>query len=194
METLANLMKAFAGESQARNRYTMYAKQAKKEGYERIAEAFLLTADNEREHAKWIFNMAQQVMKQTGEKMDAVKIDAEAPLVIGDTATNLKAAIAGENYEYTKMYPEFAEVAKKEGFPQVAARLLAIAKAETHHEERYKKILAVVENDTVFKKDSEQMIWVCRKCGYLHVGKEPPKACPSCSHPYNYFELDCEFY
>ena len=191
--TIQNLTKAFIGESQARNRYTMYSKVAKKEGYEQIADIFLVTADNEREHAKWNFQMMKQVKKKLKLEDDAITVDAEAPLVLDNTITNLKAAIAGENYENTIMYPEFADVAEKEGFPKIADRLRAIGVAEEHHEERYKKLLEQVEGKTVFKKD-EKVKWVCRKCGYVHEGEEPPHTCPCCSHPHNYFEILCETY
>ena len=189
METLKNLVKAFIGESQARNRYTYYAKIAKKEGYEQIAEIFLITADNEKEHAKRIFEHIQELKKGT----DAITVDAEAPLTYGTTVDNLKVAAAGENYEHTKMYPEFAEVAEKEGFAKIAVRLRSIAKAEEHHEERYKKLLEQVESGTFFKK-SEKVWWVCRECGYVHYGTEPPLKCPSCDHAQSYYELKCEEY
>ena len=192
-ETIKNLTKAFIGESQARNRYTFYAKIAQKEGYEQIAEIFLITAENEREHAKWLFRMINELKKRGNENLDEIKVEAVAPTILGNTAENLKAAIAGENYEYTKMYPEFADIAEKEGFPDIAERLRAIAVAEKHHEERYKKLLKEIEADSVFKKD-EKVYWVCRKCGYVHEGEEPPEKCPSCSHPRNYFELKCEAY
>lgn len=192
-ETLKNLTKAFIGESQARNRYTMYSKVAKKEGYEQIADIFLVTADNEREHAKWNFQMIQQLKKKLKFDTEEIKVEAEAPLVLDNTIANLKAAIAGENYEHTIMYPEFADIAEKEGFPKIANRLRAIGKAEVHHEERYMKLLEQVEAKTVFKK-KEKVKWVCRKCGYVHEGEEPLHKCPSCSHPSNYFELLCETY
>ncbi len=192
-ETIKNLMKAFIGESQARNRYTMYSKVAKKEGFEQIADIFLVTADNEREHAKWNFQMMKQVRKKIKLDDDEITVDAAAPLVLDNTIANLKAAIAGEHYENTIMYPEFADIAEKEGFPKVANRLRAIGVAEEHHEERYKKLLEQVEGKTVFKKD-EKVRWVCRKCGYVHEGDEPPHTCPCCSHPHNYFELLCETY
>jgi rubrerythrin len=189
-ETIKNLTKAFIGESQARNRYTIYSKIAKKEGFEQIAELFLITADNEREHASWLFKLINQI-KEGG--MDEVKVEAEAPMVLGSTKDNLKAAIAGENYEHTKMYPEFAEVAKKEGFPEIASRLRSIAVAESHHEDRYIKLLKQVEAGTVFKKDKE-VWWVCRECGYVHYGKEPPKKCPSCDHATSFYQVKCEEY
>ena len=191
--TISNLAKAFIGESQARNRYTFYAKIAQKEGFEKIAEIFLLTAENEREHAKWLFRLINELKKKSGQKLEEIKVEAVAPTILGNTAENLKAAIAGENYEQTQMYPEFADVAEKESLPEVAQRLRAIAIAEKHHEQRYKKLLQQVEKDTFFKKE-KKVYWVCRKCGYLHEGKEPPEVCPSCSHPRNYFELQCEEY
>jgi len=189
METLKNLVKAFIGESQARNRYTYYAKIAKKEGYEQIAEIFLITADNEKEHAKRIFEHIQELKEDS----DSITVEAEAPLTYGTTAENLRAAAAGENYEYTSMYPEFADIAEKEGFPRIAARLMSIAKAEEHHEERYKKLLEQVESGTFFKK-SEKVWWVCRECGYVYYGKEAPLKCPSCDHAQSFYEIKCEEY
>ncbi len=190
-KTLENLIKAFIGESQARNRYSFYAKVARKEGYEQIAEIFEITAENEREHAKWLMRMINQVREKTGQKKTKFKVQAEAPVVLGNTVQNLEAAIAGEHYENTEMYPEFARVARDEGLDDIADRLEAIAKAEKHHEERYKKLLEQVKKGTVFKKD-KPVWWVCRKCGYVYFGNEPPEKCPSCDHPYNYFQLKCE--
>jgi rubrerythrin len=184
-KTLQNLATAFTGESQARNRYTMYAKIAKKEGYEEISALFTLTAEQEKEHAKWLFKLIQDL------KQDAnatVEVDAAVPTTLGDTKENLKAAIAGENYEQTSMYPEFADIADEEGLPEIATRLRAIANAETNHENRYKKVLADLENDAVFKKE-EEVEWVCRECGYTHKGKTPPEVCPSCDHPKAYYEV-----
>jgi len=192
METIKNLAKAFLGESQARNRYTFYAKIAKKEGFEQIAEIFSITAENEREHAKWLLRMINELKEKAGEDV-AIEVNVPVPTTLGTTLENLKAAIEGENYEYTKMYPEFADVAEKEGFPEIAKRLRAIAVAEQHHEERYKKLLEQLEGNTLFKKE-KKVYWVCRKCGYVHEGEEPPEECPSCSHPKNYFELKCEEY
>ncbi len=192
-ETIENLTKAFIGESQARNRYTMYAKIAKKEGYEQIAEIFLLTADNEREHAKWLFRLINELKNKSNEDLDEINVMAGAPTTLGNTAENLQASIAGENYEHTQMYPEFADVAEKEGFSEIAKRLRAIAQAEEHHEERYKKLLKEIEENTIFKKD-KKVQWVCKKCGYVHEGEEPTEKCPSCDHPKNYFELKCEKY
>ena len=191
--TIENLVKAFIGESQARNRYTFYAKIAKNEGFEQIAGIFLITAENEKEHASNLFKLINALKKKSKEKLDEIEVEAVAPTVLSGTAENLKAAIAGENYEHTKMYPEFADVAEKEGFPDIAARLRAIAKAEEHHEERYKKLLKEVEADTFFRKKND-VEWVCRECGYVHFGKEPPEECPSCDHSRSYFELKCEEY
>ncbi len=189
-KTIENLAKAFIGESQARNRYTFYSKIAKKEGFEQISEIFLVTAENEREHAAWLFKL---INKLKGNEMDEIKVEASVPTVLGTTAENLKAAIAGENYENTKMYPEFADVAEEEGYPEIAKRLRAIAKAEKHHEERYKKLLKEVEEGSVFKKDKE-VYWVCRECGYVHFGTEPPEKCPSCDHEKSFYEIKCEEY
>lgn len=188
-ETLKNLAKAFIGESQARNRYAFFAKVAQKEGFEQIGEIFLLTAENEKIHAKRLFEHIQEFK----EKPEELKVEASAPTVYGTTEENLKAAIAGENYEYTEMYPEFAAVADKEGFPKIAARMRATAVAEKHHEERYKKLLKEVEAGTVFKKQKETW-WVCRECGYVHYGKQPPEKCPSCDHPKAFYQIKCEEY
>jgi len=190
-QTLENLAKAFVGESQARNRYTFYASIARKEKYEQIAEIFQLTADNEKEHAKRLFETIQLLNKKG--KVEEIPIGTGVPTVLGTTENNLKAAIAGENYEHTKMYPEFADVAEDEGHPEIAKRLRAIAVAEKHHEERYKKILKNVQGGTVFKKDKE-VWWVCRECGYVHFGKTPPDRCPSCDHEENFYQLKCEEY
>jgi len=192
-KTIENLAKAFIGESQARNRYTIYSKIARKEGFEQIAEIFLITAENEREHASWLFRLISELKKKSGENLNEIKVDAIVPTTLGSTAENLRAAIAGENYEYTKMYPEFADIAEKEGFPEIAKRLRAIATAEKHHEERYKKILKEVEAGTVFKK-AKKVWWVCRECGYVHFGEEPPEKCPSCDHERSFYQIKCEEY
>ncbi|MCL4476342.1 MAG: rubrerythrin family protein [Nitrospirae bacterium] len=192
-KTIENLTKAFIGESQARNRYTFYSKIAQKEGFDQISEIFLVTADNEREHAKWLFRLINELKKKSNEDLSEIIVEAAAPTVLGNTVENLKAAIAGEHYEYSKMYPEFADVAEKEGFSEIAKRLRAIAKAEEHHEERYRKLLKEVEGSTVFKK-SRKVYWVCRKCGYIHEGEAPPEKCPSCDHELNYFQIKCEEY
>jgi len=188
-KTLENLTKAFIGESQARNRYTLYAKQAKKDGYEQISDLFLVTADNEREHAKWLFRLINQIK----ENDDAIIVEADAPTILGDTVANLKAAIAGEHFEHTEMYPEFAKVAEEEGLKDVAARLRAIGEAEVHHEDRYKILLKNIEDGTLFKKDKD-VKWICRKCGRTQVAKEPPVKCPACDHPSKYFEITSDEY
>ncbi|MEM3364727.1 MAG: ferritin family protein [Candidatus Micrarchaeia archaeon] len=192
LKTIDNLAKAFIGESMARNRYTMYASIARKEGYLQIADIFLLTAENEKEHAEWNMHMLNDLVAKTGVHKE-INVDSEVPRTAMTTLENLKAAIAGENYEFTKMYPEFADVAEKEGFPEIASRLRAIAKAESHHEERYRKLLEVVEKGEVFKKGTKVQ-WVCSKCGYVHEGNTPPARCPSCDHEMNYFTVKCETY
>jgi rubrerythrin len=192
-KTLKNLAKAFCGESQARNRYTMYAKVARKEGYEQIAEVFMMSADNEREHASWLFKLINQLQTKSGKAGEKIVVEAEVPTVYGTTEENLKAAIAGENYEHTQMYPEFARTADEEGLPDIAQRLLAIAKAEEHHENRYQKILEVIEADAVFSKAADTW-WVCRECGYIHFGKNPPSVCPSCDHDRAFYQIRCEKY
>ncbi|WP_456472987.1 rubrerythrin [Methanocaldococcus sp.] len=193
-QTLINLIKAYIGESLARNRYTCYAKIAKNEGYEIISDIFLLTAENEREHAKWLYYLITELKKKYNINENSIKVDnVEVPIVLGNTAENLKASIEGEHYEYTEMYPKFAEIAEKEGLKDIAERLRAIAIAEKHHEERFKKLLKELENGTLYKKN-ENVEWVCKKCGYVHVGNEPPEECPSCSHPKKYFMVKCEKY
>jgi rubrerythrin len=192
-ETLRNLAKAFVGESQARNRYTFYAKTARREGFEQIAEVFLITAENEREHASVLFKLINELKRKSGEGLEEVKVEAVVPTTLGSTAENLKAAIAGENYEYTKMYPEFAEAAEREGLQEIATRLKAVAVAEKHHEERFKKLLKEVEGGTVFEKD-RGVWWVCRECGYVHFGREPPERCPSCDHEKSFYQVKCEEY
>ena len=178
-ETELNLLKSFAGESQARMRYTFYAKQAKKEGYEQIAAIFQETADQEMTHAKRMFKYLEGGM---------VEITASYPAgVIATTAENLKAAAEGENEEWTDLYPHFAEVAEAEGFKEIATMYRMIAKAEAVHEERYLKLLARVESGTVFARE-EAIDWICRHCGYVFTGKKPPKNCPTCLHPQAYFE------
>ncbi|QRX62734.1 rubrerythrin family protein [Dysgonomonadaceae bacterium zrk40] len=178
-QTELNLLKSFAGESQARMRYTFYAKQAKKEGYEQIAAIFQETADQEMTHAKRMFKYLEGGM---------VEITASYPAgVIATTAENLKAAAEGENEEWTDLYPHFAEVAEAEGFKEIATMYRMIAKAEAEHEERYLKLLARVESGTVFARE-EAIEWQCRHCGYVFTGKKPPKNCPTCLHPQAYFE------
>ncbi|MCD7782116.1 MAG: rubrerythrin family protein [Methanosphaera sp.] len=183
VQTLENLSKAFVGESQARNRYTMYSKIAKKEGYEKIAEIFLLTADNEYQHAKVLFKLIQELKEDT----DTITTETDVCLDYGTTAENLKSAAAGEHDEATNMYPEFAKVAEEEGLSKIAAKLRNIGTVETHHEERYLKLLAMVEGNTFFDRD-EEVTWVCRKCGFVYKGEKPPEECPICEHPSSYFE------
>ncbi len=189
-KTIENLSKAFIGESQARNRYTFYSKIAKKEGYEQIAGVFQLTADQEKEHASWLLKMINEIKDQ---ETNEVTVEAEVPLTRGDTVSNLKSAIKGETYEYTEMYPDFADQAEKDGYSEIAQRLRSIAKSEEHHKERYSKLLEQLEKQTVFKKE-EEVYWVCRECGYQHFGFEAPELCPSCDHPKSYYELKCETY
>ena len=179
-KTERNLLTAFAGESQARNRYTYFASQAKKEGYEQIAGIFLETADNEKEHAKRFFKFLEG-----GE----VQVSAYFPAgTIGNSEENLKAAAAGENYEHTTMYPEFAKIADEEGFPEIAQVMRTIAVAEKQHEKRYLTLSDNIEQDRVFRRDKTAR-WKCRNCGYIHEGKEAPEKCPACAHPRAYFEL-----
>ena len=179
-QTEKNLLTSFAGESQARMRYTYFASVAKKEGYEQIAAIFTETADQEKEHAKRMFKWLEGGM---------VEITASYPAgVIATTAENLKAAAAGENEEWTADYPHFADVADEEGFPAIAAMYRNIAIAEKAHEERYLAFLHNLENESVFKKE-EETVWQCRNCGFVHEGTEAPKACPACLHPQAYFEV-----
>ncbi|MGZ4923594.1 MAG: rubrerythrin [Halobacteriota archaeon] len=192
-QTVENLAKAFSGESMARNKYVSFSKIAKKEGFEQIAATFQLTADNEREHASWSSKLINALTAGEGEKLDSIKIDTTVSIPLGSTAANLRAAIEGELYEATTMYPQFADDADSEGLPEVAKRLRAIAVAEAHHAENYKKILAEVEAGTFFKKDQE-VEWVCRECGYVHIGEEPPEKCPACDHDRAYYQLKCEAY
>jgi len=190
--TIESLAKAFIGESQARNRYTYYSKVAKKEGYEQVAEIFLITAENEKEHAEWLFKLMVK-LKGGKPEYDDIPVPSDVPTICKDTVANLKSAITGENYEHTRMYPEFADIAESEGYPEIADRLRNIAKAEQHHEERYMKLLKQLEAGTFFKKE-EEIWWFCRECGYKHFGKEPPERCPSCDHPKGYYQRLCEEY
>lgn len=183
--TEKNLMTSFAGESQARMRYTYFASVAKKEGYEQIAAIFTETADQEKEHAKRMFKWLEGGM---------VEITASYPAgVIGSTLENLKAAAAGEHEEWSLDYPKFADIADEEGFPAIAVMYRNIAVAEKGHEERYQAFVNNIENGTVFKKDIE-VVWQCRNCGYLTIGKEAPELCPACLHPQAFFEAKKENY
>ncbi len=171
-QTEKNLMAAFSGESEARNKYTYFASVAKKQGFEQIAALFLKTADNEKEHAKMWFKELEG---------------------IGDTAENLASAAAGENYEWTDMYDGFAKTAEEEGFHELAQKFRLVAQVEKHHEERYRALLKNVETQEVFKK-SEVKVWECRNCGHIVVGIEAPQVCPTCNHPQSYFEIHAENY
>lgn len=190
-KTLENLMKAFAGESQARNRYTFYASVAKKEGYEQISAIFKETADNEKEHAEVFFKHIIEGM--AGELPVMVHVDADYPVDLRGTKENLKAAAAGENEEWTELYPTFADVAEKEGFKAVAESFRQIAKVENRHEARYLKLLENIEAGKVFKRD-EKVLWKCGNCGYILEAKEAPEQCPACKHSMAYFELFVENY
>lgn len=177
--TEQNLLKSFAGESQARSRYTFFASQAKKEGFEQIAAIFMETAEQEKEHAKRFFKFLEGGM---------VEITASYPAgVIGDTAANLEAAAAGEYEEWAELYPQFADIADEEGFPAIAAAWRNIAKVEAYHEKRYRTLYARVADGEVFLRKDE-ITWQCRNCGFIYVGKSAPKACPACLHPQSYFE------
>ena len=173
-KTEQNLMTAFAGESQARNKYTYFASKAKKDGYEQIAAIFLETAENEKEHAKMWFKELH---------------GGDVP----STTENLLAAAEGENYEWTDMYAEFAKVAEEEGFKDIAAKFRMVGEIEKHHEERYRKLLKNIDDEIVFSRDKES-IWICRNCGHIVIGKKAPKVCPVCAHPQSYFELKAENY
>ncbi len=178
--TEKNILTAFAGESQARNRYTMFASAAKKEGLELVSAIFTETAEQEKEHAKVLFGLLEG---------GDVEIIATFPAgKVGTTLENLEAAAAGENAEWTGMYPEFAKIAREEGFPVIAARMEAIAVAEKCHEERYKALHKILSEGNAFKR-GDKVVWRCRNCGYLHEGTEAPKVCPACGHPQAYFEV-----
>lgn len=184
-KTEKNLLASFAGESQARNRYTYFASVARKAGFEQISAIFLETADNEKEHAKRFFKFL---------KGGDVEITASYPAgIIGDTAANLEASASGEHLEWTKLYPEAAKVAREEGFSKIADTFKEIAEVEERHEKRYRKLLRNITDGTVFKKDTV-VEWKCRNCGYIHQSKEAPKECPACVHPQSFYELFCENY
>lgn len=183
-KTEQNLINAFAGESQARNRYSYFAKQAKKEGYEQIAEIFLMTAENEKEHAKLFY-------EYIGNTKAAV--DGTYPFELGTTEENLESAAAGENEEWNILYDEAEKTAREEGFDEIADTFHHVIEAEKHHEQRYLKLLENIKNKTVFKKEKETN-WMCRECGYVHHGKSAPNKCPNCHHPQAYFQVLCENY
>ncbi|MDQ2086809.1 rubrerythrin family protein [Herbivorax sp. ANBcel31] len=190
-KTMENLMKAFAGESQARNRYTYYASVAKKEGYKQIEGIFIETADNEKEHAKRFYKFLLAGLD--GELPATVEINADFPVAQGTTLDNLKAAADGENEEWSDLYPEFAKVAEQEGFSDVATAFKMISKAEERHEIRYRKLAKNIAENTVFKKDNK-ISWKCRNCGYVHEGDSAPEQCPACVHPKAHFEVLAENY
>jgi rubrerythrin len=184
-KTEQNLLKAFAGESQARNRYSYFAKQAKKEGYEQIAAIFEETAENEKEHAKVFFKHLEGGM---------VEITAAYPAgVIGTTEENLLEAAEGEKMEWGTLYPDFEKIAEEEGFPEIAHSFRYIAKVEAQHEKRYRSLLENVKENKVFKRN-KPMKWKCRNCGFIYEGEEPPQKCPACQHPQSYYELLAENY
>ena len=187
-KTAENLMKAFAGESQARNRYTFYASVARKEGLRQIEALFLETAENEMEHAKLFF---KYLLPELQGQM--VKIEADYPAALADTASNLEAAAGGEHEEWNDLYPAFAKVADDEGFPEIARTFRAVALVEAKHEARYSKLLSNIREKKVFRREAKRL-WKCRNCGYILEAKEAPAECPVCKHPQEYFELFCENY
>lgn len=187
-KTAENLMKAFAGESQARNRYTYYSSIAKKEGYVQISNLFIETAENEKEHAKRFFKFLVECMDG-----DMVDITATFPVAMSDTKSNLKAAAEGEHEEWADLYPAFADEADAEGFPTVAVVFRKIAEVEKHHEARYRKLYDNVVNNRVFEKQSVVQ-WKCNNCGYIHEGDSAPQMCPACAHPQGHFEVFVETY
>lgn len=189
-QTIINLARAFVGESQARTRYTFYATIARNDGYEQIAAIFTETADQEKSHAKRLF---EHLKKLTKGKTPSIDLKISVPLIIGKTAENLQASINGETHEYKKMYPAFAKTAEKEGFKALAFRFLSIAKAEAHHAERYKKLLDLLKSGKLFKRD-KKTVWICRECGYVHISTTPPIKCPSCDHPAAFYQVKSENY
>ncbi|MBU3142678.1 rubrerythrin [Clostridium sp. CF012] len=187
-KTAENLMKSFAGESQARNRYTYYASVAKKEGYMQISNIFTETAGNEKEHAERFFKFLS-----TSLNGEVVEINATYPVGLSDTKSNLLWAANGENEEWSELYPEFARVAEEEGFADVAFVYRKIVEIEKHHEARYRQLLSNIENNTVFNKETS-VNWICSNCGYISEGKSAPEICPACAHPKAYFEVFSENY
>ena len=192
-KTLVNLAMAFVGESQARNRYNMYASIARKEWYLQIADIFDETAEQEREHASWFFKMIQQLEEKIWKKAWDMIIETSVPIKKATTIENLKYAVDGETHEFTEMYPEFARIAEEEWLMDIAVRIKSIAKAESHHANRYQRLLEQVSAETVWKKEDE-VERVCSKCWYIHKWKNPPAACPSCGHEKEYFEVRNEIY
>ncbi|KAF0092601.1 MAG: rbr [Fusobacteria bacterium] len=190
-KTAENLLKSFAGESQARNRYTFYASIADKEGYKQIKKIFLETADNEKEHAKRFYKLLLEGFKKELPAM--IEINAMYPVAQGDTLTNLIAAADGEKEEWSDLYQDFSKIAKEEGFTDVAEVFKNIASVEKHHEARYRKLADNIEKEKVFKKDNVTT-WICSNCGFVHEGKSALKECPACAHPQAYFEVLVENY
>jgi rubrerythrin len=184
--TLLNLMKSFAGESQARNRYHIFAGVADKEGYIQVANIFNETADNERVHAKEFYKAIAGSLEKNATEI--VKVDATYPVILGDTVANLKAAAEGEHEEAAVLYTAFADEADKEGFPEIAFKYRKIADVESHHEKRYTSLFQSIESGKFYKKDAA-VAWKCMKCGHIHTGLTPPEKCPICAHPQGYFEL-----
>lgn len=183
-KTLENLTKAYIGECQARNRYDFYSKIAKKEGFEQISEIFSLTAEQEKVHAKRLYEHIQELK----ENEENIVVEVPAVTIYGDTKKNLESAIEGESHEFEEMYPEFAKTAAKEGFPLISNRLNSIAIAEKNHKERFEFFLENINKNEVFQK-SGKVWWVCRECGFIHYGEKAPEKCPSCDHPQAYYQL-----
>lgn len=188
-KTAENLIKAFAGESQARNRYSFYASLADKEGFKQIKNIFLETAENEKEHAKRFYKLLLEGLKDELPAM--IEINAMYPVAQGTTIENLLAAANGENEEWSDLYPEFAKIAQEEGFPEVSVAFKMIGSVEKHHEVRYRKLAENIQNDKVFKKEI-RTIWKCGNCGYIHEGESAPNECPACIHPQAYFEVEIQ--
>lgn len=192
-KTLVNLAQAFVGESQARNRYTMFASKARKEWYLQIATIFEETAEQEKEHASRFMKMFLAIKEKEWLDMEIQAVETEVFVKLWSTLENLGYAVAGETHEFEQLYPMFAKVALEEWYPEVAVRIKAIMNAEMHHAERYQKLHTQIKNETIRNK-SEEIEWICTKCGHTHKGKKPPKACPSCGHEEEYFIVKCENY
>lgn len=190
---LIHLAQAFVGESQARNRYTMFASKARKEWYLQIAAIFEETAEQEKEHASWFMKMFLAIKEKEWLDMEVQPVDTEVFVKLWSTLENLGYAVYGETHEFTDLYPMFAKIAKEEWYPEVAARINAISNAEMHHAERYQKLYDQLKKETLRNK-SEEIEWICTKCGHTHKWKRPPKACPSCGHEEEYFIIKCENY
>lgn len=190
---LTHLAEGFVWESQARNRYTMFASKAKKEGFLQIANIFLETAEQEKEHAEWFMKMFLAIKEKEWLDIEMQPVETETFVKLDSTLENLGYAIAGETHEFEEMYAEFVEVALEEWYPEVAARIKAIMNAEMHHAERYQKLYDQLKAETLRNKD-EEVEWICTKCGHTHKGKNPPKVCPSCGHEEEYFIVKCETY